>query len=269
MLEDSFGLHLKSNRNSFESCFQFVSKPKPGHMKLRIKVYNKLLAFLQSRTAMMGIGTNLAAVYYSVPKMFQELREACHDGLARIEISYYPANRQQERQLFKEDFGDLAEVHLNLAQAALCRLDGVCHELPMKTLFEHFQQEAKAKQLLVQMPHVVALIFAANEKAGSYTGFFKHIPLFYAFDHQSLLAANALPGPHSVIHCLLYPNGPQGGRLELKISKKSDFAQFPGLTYRMEALASLPRPKQWYDGILDGAVLRSIKLEKISDAAPT
>ena len=36
-----------------------------------------------------------------------------YDGLARIEISYYPANRQQELQLFKEDFDDLAEdLHL-------------------------------------------------------------------------------------------------------------------------------------------------------------
>ncbi len=46
--------------------------------------------------------------------MFQELREACHDGLTRLEVSYYPADRQQERQLFKDDFHDLTEVHLNL-----------------------------------------------------------------------------------------------------------------------------------------------------------
>ena len=51
---------------------------------------------------MKGIGMNLAAVFYSDPTMFKELREASGDGLSRVEISYYPADRKQERRLFKE-----------------------------------------------------------------------------------------------------------------------------------------------------------------------
>ncbi len=89
--------------------------PRPGHIQRRIKVYNKLLALLQSETAAKGIGMNLKAVYFSDPVMFKELREACHDGLTRIEISYYPADRCQEQELFEERFANRAEVDLYLA----------------------------------------------------------------------------------------------------------------------------------------------------------
>ena len=96
-LEDRFGVTFTNNGNSSASCLQFVCKATSAWFELRIKVYNKLLAFLQSRTAKMQVGMNLQAIYYSDPKMFQELREACHDGLTRLEVSYYPADRQQER----------------------------------------------------------------------------------------------------------------------------------------------------------------------------
>ena len=148
---------------------------------------------------MKGIGMNLAAVFYSDPKMFKELREASGDGLSRVEISYYPADRKQERRLFKEDFQEYAKVHLDLAQAAFNSLEGVCHQLPMVALFEHFQEKAKASQLFVQMPYTATLIYAANDKSGTFCGFFKDLAQTKTFNYQDFIAAYALPGPDSII----------------------------------------------------------------------
>ena len=58
-LENRFGVDLKDNGNSFESCLQFLETQKPGQVYRRIKVYNKLLALLQSESAQKGIGMNL------------------------------------------------------------------------------------------------------------------------------------------------------------------------------------------------------------------
>ena len=66
-----------------------MEKQKPGEVYRRFKVYNKLLAFLQSETAKKGIGMNLQAVYYSSPQMYSALHESLDEGLCRIEISYY------------------------------------------------------------------------------------------------------------------------------------------------------------------------------------
>jgi len=46
LLEDRFGVDFRNNGNSFESCFQFEGHLKPDNLKVRIKYYNKLLAFL-------------------------------------------------------------------------------------------------------------------------------------------------------------------------------------------------------------------------------
>ena len=65
----------------------------------------------------------------------------------------------------------------------------------MLKLFETFQEKASVNQLLVQMPNTAALVFTANEKKGSYTGFFQHIDRSRCFDYKSFVAVNALPGP--------------------------------------------------------------------------
>ena len=148
-LENRLGVDLADNGNSFRSCFQFVEKKKPGQVHRRVKVYNKLLMFLQSETVQKGIGMNLRSVFYSNAKMYKALREACEDGLTRVEISYYAADHQQEQQLFDEDRLDRYEVDLNLATEALCKVEGICHEVPMATLFEQFQLEAKKSQMFV------------------------------------------------------------------------------------------------------------------------
>ena len=81
----------------------------------------------------------------------------------------------------------------------------------MANLLEQFQLEAKKHQLFIQMPLTAALIYAKNDKKGSYCGFFKDIPLNTHFEYKDFLAAQALPGPDSVVHCHLYLNGPDGG----------------------------------------------------------
>ena len=87
------------NGNSFESCFQFVEQPEPGRIRRRIKVYNKLLQLTQSESVQKSISMNTKAIFYSDAKMYNELRQASNDGLTRIEISYYPADYQQEQEL--------------------------------------------------------------------------------------------------------------------------------------------------------------------------
>ena len=137
-MENHFGVYFKNNGNSFASCFQYVEmagadedEAEPRRMLRRIKVYNKVLAFLQSETAKKGIGMNLKTIYYSGAKMYKKLREAVDFGLCRIEISYSPVDRQQEQELYVEDFPDRAEVDLDNAFRALCRVKGICYELPM------------------------------------------------------------------------------------------------------------------------------------------
>ena len=82
--------------------------------------------------------------------------------------------------------------------------------MPMAKLYEHFQQEAKGKQLYVQMQHSAALIFAANDKTSCFAGFFKDIPKSGYFNHRDFIAAHALPGPDSRINCIIMKEGPSG-----------------------------------------------------------
>ena len=70
---------------------------------------------------------------------------------------------------------------------------------------------SKRSQLFVQMPNTASLIYTANDKKGSYCGFFKDLNKKHPFDYQGFLAAQALPGPGSVTNCHLYLNGPNGG----------------------------------------------------------
>ena len=94
-MENCFGTNLNDNGNSFSSCFQFEEQPRPGHIRRRIKVYNKLLALTQCASVQKSIGMNTKAIFYSDAKMYKELREACQEGLGRIEISYYAEDHKQ------------------------------------------------------------------------------------------------------------------------------------------------------------------------------
>ena len=120
-LAERFGTAFRNNSNSFASCFQFVQvKPLfreqggPFDVERRIKVYDKHLSLFQSEGVMKSIGMNTKAIFYSPAKMYQELREACHDGLARIEISYGVESLEQEKVLLHPTFHKMAAIDLDL-----------------------------------------------------------------------------------------------------------------------------------------------------------
>ena len=115
------------------------------------------------------------------------------------------------------------------------------------------------------MPNAAALVYAMNDKPGCFCGFFKDISLTNTFDHEQFLAANALPGPDSLTRCLLYPSGLEGGSAPFTLQKDSEVSQIPGLAYGMETVATLPRPKQWHDRVMGGAVLQAVKLRRVGE----
>ena len=143
----------------------------------------------------------------------------------------------------RDPSGDRFEVDLDLAMTALCKIEGICHELPMTTLFENFQQVVKQSQLFVQMPNTAALVYAKNDKPGCFCGFIKDIRLSHRLNVEEFLAAHALPGPDSLIRCLLYPNCLEGGVAQFTLRKDTSLSQIPGLPYRMDKIASLSKPK--------------------------
>ena len=51
VLQERFNIVLRNNGNSFNSCFQFLQAPMGDQLTLRIKIYNKFLAFLTSESA--------------------------------------------------------------------------------------------------------------------------------------------------------------------------------------------------------------------------
>ena len=55
-----------------------------------------------------------------------------------------------------------------------------------------------------------ALIYTRNPKKGNYTGFWYDIPARTRFEYEDFIKKHALPGPHSNIHCILEPKGPDG-----------------------------------------------------------
>lgn len=91
------------------------------------------------------------------------------------------------------------------------------------------------------------MVYAKNEKKGSYCGFFHNISQTHTFDHVDFIAANALPGPDSLIHCTLQKQGKYGNTEYCSYLKTTRLAQLPGLAYGCEDLLNLKRPVQWTD----------------------
>ena len=88
------------NRNSFESCFQYQEAASDEKLYRRVKIYNKLLALIQSRSAMASLGMKMQDIFYAELVMERELKETSQDGLSRIEISYYATTIEAEREFF-------------------------------------------------------------------------------------------------------------------------------------------------------------------------
>ena len=106
------------------------------------------------------------------------------------------------------------------------------------------------------------MVYAKNEKKGSYCGFFHHISPTNTFNHVDFIAANALPGPESLIHCTLQKQGKFGVTEYCSYLKKSRLAQVPGLIYGGGDLLNLKRPAQWNDRKLTETDLQGIDIQK-------
>ena len=66
-------------------------------------------------------------------------------------------------------------------------IDGLGFKLKMVDLLETFSETAKKSQLFVLQPSVAALIYARNDKKGSYCGFYKPIRPGRTFDYRNFL----------------------------------------------------------------------------------
>ena len=144
-----FDLRFKDNGNSFNSCFQFVAQTSDGELIIRIKIYWKTLALLQSETVQKATGMKLRGLYYPDIRMRQALRDSRETGLSRIEISYTATNRANENQLLAPFFGHEASHDLNKVQMALKNVKGLCWKLPVAKLLEDFVNGARGHQLLI------------------------------------------------------------------------------------------------------------------------
>ena len=76
------------NGNSFETCFQFVGHTKKDELDIRIKVYWKSLAYIQSESVMKSLGMNMKSIYFPSIRMGMALRESQDLGTSRVEITY-------------------------------------------------------------------------------------------------------------------------------------------------------------------------------------
>ena len=102
------------------------------------------------------------------------------------------------------------------------------------------------------------MIYAKNAKPGTYCGSFHDIDPKQTFSVEDFLKKHSLPGPDSIVNCVLMPQGPFGTR-ELRIfNKSSSICQIPGLRYKDEEVASIPRPESWIGQDFRDSILRSI-----------
>ena len=69
---------------------------------------------------------NTKAIFYPAMRMGKVLRESKDEGLSRIEITYIAKTSEAETELFHPLFVRKSEVDLNLAQAALDQVPGIC-----------------------------------------------------------------------------------------------------------------------------------------------
>ena len=103
-MEKAFRRNFNANRNSFNSCMYFDEPADERRMTLRIKVYNKTLAWLQSRTAQMSVGMNLGKIFQSRGCQRRVLKETKECGLSRIEVSYIFSSYEAFLEFFAPDF---------------------------------------------------------------------------------------------------------------------------------------------------------------------
>ena len=72
---------------------------------------------------------------------------------------------------------------------------------------------------------------------------------------MDFLSAQALPGPGSIINCIIQLNGTAGPTRFLTVQKEATLSQIPGLNYGYEALANISKPESWEVQKLNTATL--------------
>lgn len=110
---------------------------------MRIKIYWKSLALLQSETAAKSLGMNMKGLFYPNMRMGKALKESINQTMTRIEITYSANTINGQTELLDDEFPDRSTVDLGNAFEALNEVEGVCWHLPMKDLFEGLQHSAR------------------------------------------------------------------------------------------------------------------------------
>ena len=82
------GTDFRDNGNSFNSCFQYEGHSPEGYLFMKVKVYWKSLALLQSDAAAKSVGMNMKGLFYPNVRMGKALKESNNETMTRIEITY-------------------------------------------------------------------------------------------------------------------------------------------------------------------------------------
>ena len=106
------------------------------------------------------------------------------------------------------------------------------------------------------MPDVAAIVYAKNDKPGTYCGFFHDISPNNPFLRNDFLALHSLPGSGSVVNCILQPQGPFGYKWEMLFEKKTALSYIPGLSYKFQGLSPLKRPPTWASQVIKDEILK-------------
>ena len=112
---------------------------------MRIKIYWKSLALLQSETAAKSIGMNMKGLFYPNMRMGRALKESINETMSRIEITYTANTIKGQTELLDDEFLMQSTIDLGNAFQALNEVKGVCWHLTMKDLFEGLQHSARTQ----------------------------------------------------------------------------------------------------------------------------
>ena len=121
----------------------------------------------------------------------------------------------------------------------------MCFRVSLLELLTAFQERSKRQRLVIQETYTCAMVFAKNNKRGSYTGFFKDLPKTGHFCHKEFLLAHALPGPGSRIKCILNERGRKKKEERVVYEKPQNASQLLGFSYWNTPSPSLRLPNSW------------------------
>jgi len=136
-------MKFRDNGNSMDTCFQFVSEDDSEGLTIRIKVYWKTLAYIQSESVMKALGMNLKGIFYPSIRMGVTLRESQDYGTTRIEITYTATKIAGENKLLHPQFPEEARMDLNKAYISLMHVADICWHIPLWQLWDKFIEVAR------------------------------------------------------------------------------------------------------------------------------